>query len=360
MRTDGEVRTRIRGAVTATLQAAGAPGAAIALLVDGRPVLKEGLGHQDAAGTQALRDDGRFSLYSIAKTVLAVAALRLVERGDLDLDGSVRSVLPSRPIDPAVTFRQLLNHTGGLPDYGGLREYHAAVAATPESPWSTDEFLARTLPVGPLFASGRGWAYSNVGYLLVRLAIERRTGLALRAALADLVFRPAGLARTDVAVSLADAQDLTPGHATAPGGAAGLRVVTRHYHPGWVAHGLVTSTAPDVARFLEALVAGRLLGPEVLGAMMTPVPVPGSHRLFSPPTYGLGLMMAAESPLGRVVGHGGEGPGYSTAALYFPDLAGRRVTSVALANRERHDLGLDLAFAAAGAVADALGRAAPA
>ena len=349
---DRDLDRALAATVVELLRSAGAPGASVALLADGDPVLTAGVGHADLDRTRPLAADARFYAYSITKTFLAVAALRLAEQGRLGLDEPVQATLPDLPLATAITVRQLLTHTGGLPDYGGLAEYSADLRAAPDAPWTAEEFLTRTLRRGFLFPPGEGWAYSNIGFMLIRLAVERLTGSTLRQALADLVFRPSGLRRTVVAESLADAAELTPGYSDELDRDGGCHDISRRYHPGWVSHGVVISTAPELARGLDALFAGRLLGPEPLAAMLDAVAVPEEHPLVARPAYGLGVMVDLDSCFGRVAGHAGGGPGYSTAAFHFPDVAGRRVTSVALANRDGSDLGLAIAFALVTAYAD--------
>jgi len=347
------LRSTLTGVVAGLLDRAGAPGAAVVLIRDGALVLAEGIGSCDLGRTRPLDPDARFSVYSVAKIVLAVVALRLVEAGRLDLDSPIRAVLPELPLDRTVTVRRLLNHTSGLPDYTTMPEYHRDLRADPGAPWTTDEFLARTLSLGLLFPPGDGWAYSNVGFLLIGRAIERVTRRRLGAALRDLVFAPLGLRRTTVAETLDDTRDLTPGYSDGLDRDGGLHDIARRYHPGWVAHGLVLSTAPEVARVLDAVFDGRLLGSDLVSAMLDAVAVPETHELIAKPGYGLGLMVDLGSPHGLVAGHGGEGPGYSTAAFHFPDAGGHRLTSVALTNRDAHDLGVRVAFALATAHAEA-------
>jgi hypothetical protein len=111
-----------------------------------------------------------------------------------------------------------------------------------------------------------------------------------------------------------------------------------------VSHGAVVGRAADAALALDGLMAGRLVGPASLDAMLEAVPVDGPHWLFGEPGYGLGLMIDRSRPAGRLAGHGGEGPGYSAGALCFAPGHRPRVTAVALANTESHDLGLRLAW----------------
>jgi D-alanyl-D-alanine carboxypeptidase len=349
-------RAHLCTAVADVLRTGEAPGAAIALVADGQRVLTAGVGHRDLGRLRPLGAEARFYAYSITKVFLAVALLRLVEQGQFALDDPIQAILPEVPLVEPVTLRQLLNHTGGLPDYGALPEYRRAVRANPDRPWSADEFLARTLRGGALFPPGHGWAYSNIGFLLVRQAIARITQRSLRDTLVELVFRPAGLRQTVVAESLEDGQGLTPGYSTQLDADEAFRDVTRRYHPGWVAHGVAISTASDLARAVEALFGGRLLGPGSLAAMLEAAPVPGAHPPFIRPGYGLGLMVDLGSPYGRVAGHAGGGPGYSTAAFHFPDVLGQRLTSVALVNRDQPDLGTEIAFTLVRAYADHPGR----
>ncbi len=221
----------------------------------------------------------------------------------------MQTYLPDLPLAMPVTVRQLLRHTGGLPDYGGLPAYFEELQAHPAQPWTPEEFLERTLPRGLTFAPGQGWGYSNVGFLIVRLLLERVTDSPLREALRQSLFAPLGLRRTFVAETLTDARALTPGYSGLFSQDGALADVAPVYHPGWVAHGVVISTATELARIVEALFTGRLVRPDLLAMMLDPVLVPGAHPLFRQPAYGLGLMRDPRSPYGPVAGHGGGGRG---------------------------------------------------
>lgn len=297
-----------------------------------------------------LRADDRCPFYSITKLILAVAALQLVSRGRLALDAPVGPLLPEVALLAPITLRQLLGHTAGLPDYGALPAYGAALRADPERPWTAADFLAATLPQGLRFQPGTGWAYSNVGFLLVRLLIERTTEQPLATALDRLIFGPLGLRQTGVVVDLAAGAALTPGWSSALDPAAGLRDIAPRYHPGWVAHGLVAGTAHELARLTAAVVTGDILPPAMRAALLTPTLLPFAHPHFRQPAYGLGAMLDPASPYGLVAGHAGGGPGYSTAAIHFPHLAGRPTTIAVLLNRDRDEAALRLVFALAEAV----------
>jgi D-alanyl-D-alanine carboxypeptidase len=347
------VELRLRAAVEDLLREEETPGAAVALTIDGRPVLQAGVGFRDLDGTVPLERDPPCYIYSVTKLLLANAALQLVEQQRLRLDAPVLTYLPQLPLTAGVTVRRLLNHTGGLPDYGELPEYRAALRADPTRPWTTGEFLERTLAGGLLFEPGAGWAYSNIGYLIVRLLLESIQGVPLRDILQHAIFDPLALQRTFVADDLSSARALTPGFSSALRDDGALEDIAPHFHPGWVSHGVVISTPTELAAIVEALFTSELLDESSLATMLEPVPVAVEHSFLSQPAYGLGLMLDAASPHGIVAGHGGIGPGYSIGALYLSHVAGRRVTSVVFANRDRGDLGLRIAYRLARLVADA-------
>ena len=283
----------------------------------------------------------RCLIYSVTKPVLALLVLQLVARGAVDLDAPVARWLPEAPHGNRVAARQLLRHTSGMPDYGPLREYHAAVRATPERPWRDEEFLARAVP-GPLdFAPDAGWAYSNVGYLLLRRLVERAHGASFATLFARDVAAPLALRQARVAATLDDLLPLAPGFTDFLGpGADGAPVadVRGRYHPGWVAHGVVAAPAAEVALVLRALLDGDLLPASLRAELTSAVRVPGDHPRFTAPSYALGLMTDPAAPRGPTFGHTGGGPGYGAAAFHVrPATGAPPVTVAALGNADVSD-----------------------
>lgn len=100
-----------------------------------------------------------FPIYSMTKTLTAICVLRLVEMGLLRPGDDARTWLPEADLPTAITLTHLLRHTSGLRDYGPLPEYHRAVPAHPDRPWTRRDFLDAVLPHGLLFAPGDGWSY---------------------------------------------------------------------------------------------------------------------------------------------------------------------------------------------------------
>lgn len=327
------------------------PGAAVAIRVNGQAFLETGIGYQDRNHEVLLSADANFYIYSITKSLIATASLHLVGEGLLELDAPVQAYLTDFPLDTSVTLRQLLSHTSGVPDYGGVPAYSEAVRANPSSPWSTEVFLDLAHTQGSQFVPGKGWAYSNIGYLLLKCILEKTTGLSIQKLLNKVIFSPLSLKRTFVPKTLDDVDELTPGY-TAVFSGDELQDMTRIYHPSWVAHSVVISTAPELAKIIDALFSGEILDLSLVEQMSHPIHSLGKYPLFENLGYGLGLFVDTESPHGKVKGHTGEGPGYSVAAFHFPKLAGSSTTIAALVNRDKHDYGLALVYKMAHIIAE--------
>lgn len=319
------------------------PGATVAVYADGQTFLEAGFGYQNLKCRKALPTDAKFYIYSITKSLLATASLLVLTKGLIDLDNPVQTYLPNLTFTRKFTIRHLLSHTSGLPDYGGTADYLNSLRTNPNSPWSVEMFVNFAQKQCLQFAPGEKWAYSNIGYLLVKLVLEEVTGLSIQQCLHELIFKPLSLQNTFVADTLNSAYELTPGYSSFFSENE-LQDVTPFYHPGWVAHGVVVSTASELAKIIDTLFAGKLLNPLLVKQMSCPTYILGKHHLFELLGYGLGLFVDVKSPYGVVGGHVGEGPGYSVAAFHLPNLAGCRATLVAVANRDRHDLGLQLVF----------------
>ena len=330
---------------TKRLAEADAPGAVIALVVDGEPWTMA-MGYADLDQRVPLEASARFPLYSITKTLIATLLLKLMEGEEsLGLGDTIQQRLPNFPVERPILLRQALNHTGGLPDYGGLARYHQDLREHPGRPWSPRRFLNETLGDGLLYMPGHGWRYSNIGYMLLRQIVEEESGLPLSLLIRQVLAGPFGLDSLGVATVPADMQHLTPGFSTSLNEDGVLEDVTQRYHPGWVAHGLATGTALDTATLLWLLFGDkRVLDEFLLDEMLIGAPVANNHPWMAQPAYGLGVMLDPANRYGVVAGHTGGGPGFSTAAYYLPDVGGSRVSAAAFVNRDRGDTATDLVF----------------
>ena len=271
---------------------------------------------------------GRHLVYSVTKTFLGVLCLRL----DLDLEAPVATWVDDERL-PRATLRQLLNHTSGIPDYGRLPEYAAAVRDTPSEPWSDEELLARSLAGGTDFAPGEGWAYSNTGFLLVRQIVDLTAADGFAGALERELLDPLGLSETSLALELADLDALVPGWSHQVGD--GRRDVRGRYHPCWVGHRTLISTSADQHRFWSALTAGELCD---LARLTESVEIGFDAPGFVRPSYGIGLMTDPGWEDGLLVGHGGGGPGYAAACFALVRERSDPLVAIELSGDERVDV----------------------
>jgi CubicO group peptidase (beta-lactamase class C family) len=248
-----------------------------------------------------------FAWWSITKSVLAAAALRLADQGRLSLDDFYNG----RPY----TIRQLLQHTAGLNNYGG-QAYREAVAAG-DPVWPVAELLARVKAERLIFTPGRDWAYSNVGYIFVRQLIEEKAGLGLDEALRMLVFAPLDIQRTRIAATPDDMKATFWGN---PDG----------YDPRWVYHGLLIGPPSDAADFLRRLFSKTFLSEGTRSAMKTMHALGGSiaGRPWTRIGYGLGLMMGEMGDAGAAFGHSGVGHDSVSSLYCFSELPGSPVVAV--------------------------------
>ncbi|MEO5715071.1 MAG: serine hydrolase domain-containing protein [Luteolibacter sp.] len=302
-------------------------------------VSENGVVRTFSAGSIGAGDHGRpFYIYSISKTFTATAILKLCEeRGDF-LDQSFHHFLPDAPIPAGITVRQLLNHTGGLSDYFSSSEYQTAVTSHPQEPWSYGRLMETGLKHTPLSPPGQGWSYSNPAYGLLKELIENLSGMDFYAFLQEAVLSKAELHETRPFIAPDLKLELLEGEA--PGFEGDFRQL---YQPEWIVTGCLISTVVDVARFYDALFAGKIVSEPSVRKMMETVDVLKTSPAASIPAYGLGLMHSRNDPLGDAYGHGGGGPGYTTYARHYPDLKGCPFTLSLVLNKSLPQTPFDLA-----------------
>src|SRR5262245_6171256 len=294
------------------------------------------------AWTPEASDEPAFLAYSVTKTFTSALVLKLCDEGRLSLDDRLSRWFARIDRASHISLRQLLNHTAGIPNYGGLTAYHESVRTSPSQPWSFERFAAETFDKGLLFDPGQGFAYSNPGYMLVKRILEDVTGYSYRKLIAERVAGPLRLQRTFVAESIEDLATLAPGTSSLLAPDATLRDVRNYYHPGWVSHGVVASTASDLVRFLNTVMRGDFLSCDSLDQMLALVSLSldsgGTASAELPlrpsrPGYGLGVMGDPASPWGLTVGHNGGGPCYSASVFHAFDLDGLSVCAMGAIER---------------------------
>ncbi|HXV36539.1 MAG TPA: serine hydrolase domain-containing protein, partial [Myxococcota bacterium] len=287
---DARTDAALRGALDGLAAASGAPGAVAAIRCEGLGAWVAASGFADLERRSGLAADARLPIYSVAKSMIAVCVLRLAELRALALDDPLARWLPDLPFRETVTLRQLLAHSAGVPNYSELPEQIEALAASPSSAWTFAQLVERSCARGLAFAPGAGWLYSNTGYALLARVVERANATSLAEAVQQHIAGPLGLSATGVVADRRAFASLAPAFSAAFRDGESLADVRAVYDPGWVAHGLVASSAAEVAEFFYALFAGKLVQRESLAEMTRLVRVSGNHPRMAAPAYGLGLM----------------------------------------------------------------------
>lgn len=302
------------------------PAASVAVVTDDRLVWSEGFGTADLENLVPATSDTLFRLASVSKPITAIAVMQLVEAGKLRLDEPISQCVPQYKPAQVPTIRQLLTHTSGVrhyrsdddlkdPEFINTRHYASVTE-------SVDQFKNDPLAFPP----GTRFLYSTHGFTLLGSCVEQTARVPFVEYVEKNIFKPAGMSSSrDDLVSAIIPNRARPYSTTAAGVIENAPFVdTSNRIPG----GGFLSTAPDMARLAIALFDGRILRPESVRTMFTPV------VLHAPDgsAFSIDLGWAAGGAIGRedAVWMGGNQPG-ATAMLFLVPAA--RTAVVVLTNK---------------------------
>ncbi len=294
------------------------PGLSCAVMKKGKLVFSEGYGFADLENDVPATAATVYRLASISKPVTAVLIMQLAERGELDLDADVSTLVPEWPKKQwPVTCRQLLAHLGGVRHYKrfegeSTRRYRDQVLALKR--FSADPLLHEP---------GTEYTYSTFGFNLLAAVVETRHQLTFGEAVRELIAGPAH------APTLQDDDQRrlikwrAQGYVLRGTRLQNSKLMDSSYKLGG---GGLCASAPDLARFAQALMDNRLLGPDTRKAMWTE-----QHTTAGKPVgYALGFGVRQVRGK-RVVQHGGAQSRVSTMLCMLPD---EQVAVVIMANLE--------------------------
>lgn len=194
---------RQAGAIFSAVTQKDAPGLAVLVRKDGRNLFEKGYGVRDLRTRPKIDANTNFRLASFTKQFTAMSIMLLVQDGKLRYDRTLTEIFPDFPAyGKNVTIRNLLNHTGGLPDYEDLMEAEEKVKGplwSPEHQIQDDEvlFLLKKERQGK-FAPGTSWSYSNSGYVVLGLIVAKASGKSYGDFLHASIFAPLHMDHTIV------------------------------------------------------------------------------------------------------------------------------------------------------------------
>ncbi|MGW0712303.1 serine hydrolase domain-containing protein [Streptomyces sp. NPDC002643] len=272
---------------------------------------------------------------STAKAFSGAVALRLVQKGVLDLDDTIGRVLPNQPRAwRKVTLRQLLNHTSGLPDYTESREFLDLLLADPRRTFNPRRLLDFVADEPLHFRPGSQYLYSNSDNIAVALMAEAATHRRYEELLDRLVNRPLGLRDTTLPLGYEMPEPFMHGYDVQPPDPPEDVSEVLSASGVWASGGIV-STPRDVTRFIRAYAAGALTSEEALRRQRRWIE--GASEPAGPGRNRAGLaIFRYATRCGVVLGHTGNFPGYTQLIAATPD--GRRSITFSITTQVNRSL----------------------
>jgi CubicO group peptidase (beta-lactamase class C family) len=284
------------------------PGFTIAVSRGSEPLLAKGFGYVDLENEIRATPAHVFRIGSITKQFTAAAIMQLVEQGKLSLDDPVTKWFPDWSLGgQKVTVTQLLNHTGGLHNYTSVPAWRPAQPID----LSHDSLLAFVRHDSLDFEPGSSWRYSNTGYYMLGVIIEKVSGQSYADYLQTHIFGPLGMTGSSYCENKPIIAHRAHGYSSDGKGGwtnASYLSMTQPY-----AAGSLCSTVADLVTWTKALESGKVVKPESYAKMTTPIALTGGK----PNRYGFGLGVG-ELNGHPFIGHNGGINGFTSQKASYP------------------------------------------
>ena len=276
----------------------------LAIVKDGNVLYTRAIGYSQINETEKkpLTTANRFRIGSITKMFTATMTLQLVDEGKLKLTDTLDKFLPQIPNAGKITIAQILAHRSGIPNVRRERDPKIKVSTIP---MEKDEMLALIIKATPDFEPDTKYHYSNAGYWVLGLILEKVTGKPYEQALEERLASKIGLKDTYLTTGNIDVnkkEALTYIHF---GG--DWKTVSETHPTVLFSAGAIVSTPGDLAKFIQALFEGKLLSRETFGHMKTMRDSEG---------FGMGTFTFAGKTF---YGHTGGGDNYGAWLAYEPE-----------------------------------------
>jgi D-alanyl-D-alanine carboxypeptidase len=312
--TAATLRPALDPALDAGRRSTAAPAATAAVMRCGQLVWSGASGVMDVSTARPATPAALTAVASTTKTVSAALTLDLIERGKLSLDTRLSKFYPQLPSARRITMRMLLDHTSGLSEYFDDPRINQIIIDEPSHQWTRAEVLSAITKTQ--FAPGTRYVYTNANYVVLGGVIEKVTHDTIEHAFRTRIAGPLGLKDSTFEYRPSQSALFAHPYVNVNGNlfdafAPGVGVRADYWGPVWTDGGLA-STAPDLARFGDALFEGRLLSPKTIRTMTRP------NR------FGHGLGVDRKRFAGHTwTGHDGRYGGYESELWYD---AKRRIT----------------------------------
>lgn len=310
----------LRSQLEELVRAPGGPPGIIAVLQRGesRRILRAGTADLDTG--RPIEPTDHMRIASTAKAFSGAVALQLVDRGALRLDDTIGRRLPALPRAwHAVTLRQLLNHTSGLPDYSRSPEFLRILLADPHHQFDSRRLLDFVAGQPLLFRPGSRYQYSNSDNIAVALMAEAATGTRYEKLLRRLVYRPLGLRDTSLPQGFEMPEPYMHGYDVPLQPPAEPEDISELIGASGVwASGGIVSTPRDMTRFIRGYAGGALISRATLREQRRWID--GASEPAGPGRNHAGAaIFRYTTRCGVVLGHTGNTPGYTQLIAATPD-----------------------------------------
>jgi CubicO group peptidase (beta-lactamase class C family) len=300
--------TRAVDQIAARLTPAG-PGCVVAVYQNGKVRFAKGYGAANIEYAVPITPETPFITGSLSKQFTAAAIALLVEDKRIALSDDVRKYVPELPdYGKTITIDHLVHHTSGFRDWW---ELVGLAGLRFDDTYAVQDVLEMTSRQRALnFEPGSRYLYSNTGYIVLGIIVQRVTGKSLRAFAEERIFRPLGMTHTHYQD---DHTQPVPGRASAYSPRAGGGYAINIWNNDLVGQGGVMTTALDLAKWDENFYSGAVGGPGFLARQLERGKLNDGTVL----TYAFGVEVGAYRGL-PIVEHGGSTGGYRTHLVRFP------------------------------------------
>jgi CubicO group peptidase (beta-lactamase class C family) len=308
------------------------PGCAVLVVKDDKPVIKKGSGVADLHDFTPITPATNFRLASLTKEFTAAAIMLLVRDGKLHYDDSLTKIFPDFPAyGKSISVRQILNHTSGLLDYEDIMAQKYRGVPDEKIPQIKDAGVLDLLKQQSTtkFTPGSRWDYSNSGYVVLAMVVEKVSGQSFGYFLRDRIFTPLAMTHT-IAYEKGknEVSNRAYGHSKIDGV---WRETDQSSTSATLGDGGVYTSLDDLEKWDHALTHHTLLSEKEMEPALTP---PARWRLENPngeaaPLYGFGWYLDPYHGHRRY-SHYGESVGFRNSIQRFPD---DHLTVIVLCNR---------------------------
>jgi CubicO group peptidase (beta-lactamase class C family) len=286
------------------------PGGAVGVVKDGRLVYKRGFGMANLDYDVPNTPTTRFNLASVSKPFTAFSIALLAQQGKLSLDDDIRKYVPEMPkYDETVTIRHLIHHISGIREYEALVRFGGLGADNVYSPKAILNTLARQKNLS--FKPGAKYQYSNSGYFLMGIIVERVSGKSLRAFAEENIFKPLGMKNTLYFDNRFEVvKNRAHGYVVGPD----KSIRARSSLFDLVGAGGVLTTVEDLSLWVQNFYEPKVGNKELISLLTTPGALNGGEKQ----NYAFGFWRGEYKGL-PIMRHSGNMSGYRAQILSFPE-----------------------------------------